>query len=278
MQPNFLVIGAMKCATTTVCDILRQHPQAFVSSPKELDFFSHQSVFDRGWDWYQSNFKAANGKRAVGEGSTSYTKQSLFPDTAERVARSLPDARLVYIVRHPLRRIESHLLHIASESKKATDINVAIAKWPEMIDISLYWKQISAYRRHYPDDRIHVIFLEELEKSPAAAIARCCAFLGIDPPVAAAHLHSNASEPYVLNERVADLINAAPALQKMINVQPAFLKRLAKTMLKPVEPRWSDQALAAVARQLEDDTAEFLSFYGKPKDYWPLTPLPAAVT
>ncbi len=74
VKPNFLVIGAMKCATTSLCDIFAQHPQMFVCTPKEPEFFCDDKVFARGWPWYESLFTAGTNKLAVGEGSTSYTK------------------------------------------------------------------------------------------------------------------------------------------------------------------------------------------------------------
>ncbi|MEX2430634.1 MAG: sulfotransferase, partial [Dehalococcoidia bacterium] len=111
VRPNFLVLGAMKSATTTLCELLATHPQAFVCEPKEPEFFCKDEVYSRGWPWYQSLFRSALHKKAVGEGSTSYTKKLLFPRTASRIAAHVPDARLIYIVRHPIERIESHWMH-----------------------------------------------------------------------------------------------------------------------------------------------------------------------
>src|SRR5262245_56221545 len=106
-KPNFLVIGAMKCATTSICDILSQHHQIFVTDPKEPDFFSDEKAYARGWSWYEALFRGSENRVAIGEGSTNYTKSKLHPQAAERIAHHLPDARLMYIARHPLKRIES---------------------------------------------------------------------------------------------------------------------------------------------------------------------------
>lgn len=159
MKQNFLLIGAMKCASTRMFDLLGRHPQVFVSSPKEPEFLCKDEVFARGWSWFESMFADADGKIAIGEGSTSYTKQMLFPRTAERIAAHLPDAKLLYIVRHPLDRILSHWLHLFADVRAMPPLAVALETWPDIVDTSLYWRQINAYRRYYPDDQIMVLFL-----------------------------------------------------------------------------------------------------------------------
>ena len=89
VKPDFVVIGAARCATTSLCRILRDHPAVFMSHPKEPHFFSRPDVFARGLEWYEALFDGACGMSVVGEGSTTYTKNSQFPNAAERLASSL---------------------------------------------------------------------------------------------------------------------------------------------------------------------------------------------
>ena len=79
MKPNFLVIGAMKCGTTSLCSLLGQHPDIFMSNPKETYFFSNDEVYQRGSSWYESIFLGSENKIAIGEGSTNYSKKYIFP-------------------------------------------------------------------------------------------------------------------------------------------------------------------------------------------------------
>lgn len=79
MTPNYLVIGASKCATSSLCANLGQHPDVFMTHPKEPSFFSHDPIYARGWDWYLSLFEDAGDVSARGEGSTSYTKAFAHP-------------------------------------------------------------------------------------------------------------------------------------------------------------------------------------------------------
>ena len=118
MKPSFLVIGAQKCATSSLCDMLGRHPDVFTPDPREPNFFSHADVWRQGWDWYESLFAGAEGVKAIGEGSTAYTMQARYPETAPRIARHLPEARLIYIVRDPLERMVSHWMHMRARGNR----------------------------------------------------------------------------------------------------------------------------------------------------------------
>jgi len=84
MLPNFLVIGAMKTGTSSLYRYVRDHPQIFITRPKELRFFG--SNWDRGPDWYEQLFDGAENAVAIGEASTEYSFYPYFPDVAARIA------------------------------------------------------------------------------------------------------------------------------------------------------------------------------------------------
>src|SRR5262245_51708602 len=94
-RPDFLFIGPDKCGSSWLFEVLRQHPLCFVPPAKDLYFFDR--YYARGWAWYERHFAAApTGCRARGELSHDY----LFsPLAAERIAASLPEVRLLTILR-----------------------------------------------------------------------------------------------------------------------------------------------------------------------------------
>jgi hypothetical protein len=106
-KPNFLLIGAQKSATTSISVMLSHHPNVFVVKGKEPHFFSENRQYARGWDWYMSLFSGYNGERAVIDASTSYSRANAFPNTISRIIKHVPDAKILYSVRHPLDRMES---------------------------------------------------------------------------------------------------------------------------------------------------------------------------
>ena len=58
-RPDFMVIGAMKCATSTLHEQLARQPGLFMSTPKEPNFFSDDDVHARGMAWYEALFADA---------------------------------------------------------------------------------------------------------------------------------------------------------------------------------------------------------------------------
>ncbi len=106
-KPNFLLIGAQKSATTSISVMLSHHPDVFVVKGKEPHFFSENRQYARGWDWYMSLFSGSNGERAIIDASTSYSRTNAFPNTISRIIKHVPDAKILYSVRHPLDRMES---------------------------------------------------------------------------------------------------------------------------------------------------------------------------
>jgi hypothetical protein len=183
VRPDFLVIGAPKCATTSLCFCLGLHPQVFVSRPKETFFFSHDEVWARGWGWYESLFAGSGGALARGEGTTVYAQTATYPKALPRIAEHLPHARILYIVREPYSRLESHWIELHSQGLTTLPFAEALRKEPELLDAARYGTQLEAYRAHFPDDRILVLFYEDYRERPHEVLERCFRFLGVDPGV-----------------------------------------------------------------------------------------------
>src|SRR3990172_8281786 len=110
MKPNYMVIGAAKCATTTICSLLRRHPDVFMVDCKEPQFFNQDEIFARGFEWYESLFDEAGRKKMRGEGSNASSMKEVYPQALPRIAAYAGDLKLIYCVRDPFERIESHWL------------------------------------------------------------------------------------------------------------------------------------------------------------------------
>ena len=110
-KPDFILIGAMKSATSTLHAQLAQQPGIFMSTPKEPNYFSDDQQYALGEDWYDNLFAAAKPGELCGESSTHYTKLPDYPHTIERMKKRLAAPRLVYVMRHPVDRLVSHYIH-----------------------------------------------------------------------------------------------------------------------------------------------------------------------
>jgi len=284
MLPNFIVIGAPKCGTTSICDLLSKHPDIFICSPKEPRFFSHDNIFSRGFQWYESLFKSAKGKKAIGEGSTSYSTSSRGRKSAERISDAIPDARIIYCVRNPIRRIESIWMqhhftigfngHGFNEGKVSQDFNADVVANPNFIDTSRYWERIDTYRKKFSDDRIFIVFLEDLKSDPHRVLSECFSFLEVDPNIKIL----DADRPRLVSKdrTIATPLGAAlkrlPGLKLLKNFLPNSILVALRLKEHPFKnrPRWNSKTYHHVIHRLDKDVFSFLSYCGKPTDFWKL--------
>lgn len=280
LRPDFLVIGAEKAGTTTLHELLDKHPDISMSDPKEPSFFCQEAIYDRGWDWYRQFFSTATG-RVLGEASPAYTIDVDFPGTADRIARDLPEAKLLYIVRDPIARIESAWMWYRAHGRHKLGQRVfpplerAVHEVAGLVEGSRYWHQLSLYRDHFPDDQIHVLFLEDLRRDPEGTLQAGFEFVGVDPAVAIedpAHV-ANESAGQRMDTDFVTRLRTIPALEALRHRSPAVLRRTAARMLKQKitgRPTWEPGTLARVETELRADAAALLDYAGKPADFWSL--------
>jgi hypothetical protein len=179
--PNLLVIGAQKAGTTSLHAYLDRHPEVDMARGKELDFFLPDRTWGNGVDWYASQFGDAPVR---GESSPNYTAWPLWEDVPARAAATVPDARLVYIVRDPLERIESHYLQRRELEGERRPIDEALGDLDDphntYVARSRYATQIERWLEHFGRDRLLVIAQEDLRDRRAGTMAEVFAFVGLE--------------------------------------------------------------------------------------------------
>jgi hypothetical protein len=182
--PNFLIIGAAKSGTTSLYEQLRGHPDVFMPPRrwKEPTFFSAEAEgrWSRGLDWYESLFRGHHGQRAVGEASTSYTKAPIYGDAAEKIAATLPGARLIYLVREPVAQMASHYRHMVMHDGLRSTFHEAAEDDDFLFDCACYAMQLDRYLQHLPMERIRVVPFERYAADPEGTARELCRFLEID--------------------------------------------------------------------------------------------------
>ncbi|MFL5822273.1 MAG: sulfotransferase family protein, partial [Solirubrobacteraceae bacterium] len=114
MLPTFLIIGAQKAASTALWRMLTEHPDVFIPEMKETDFLLGTDQSGRGRAWYESLYEAAGEARHRGDASPSYSMFPFFRGVPERAAELVPEARIIYIIRHPVKRMISHWMNATS--------------------------------------------------------------------------------------------------------------------------------------------------------------------
>jgi Sulfotransferase domain len=179
--PNFLIIGAMRGGTTSLWQYLRSHPQVFMPGEKEVHFFSREHVWSRGVEWYQSRFSEVPATAiAIGEASPSYTKHPHLPGVPARIASVVPEARLIYVIRHPIERMRSHYLHHVLAGDEHQGIEKALRPGSEYVDTSRYAMQVDNYLEHFRRDQLLLITSEDLRTERVSVLNLMYRFLEVE--------------------------------------------------------------------------------------------------
>jgi hypothetical protein len=177
--PNLIIVGGLKCGTTSIHHYLGLHPQIQMSKPKELNFFVEELNWDLGLDWYASRFDARFEVR--GESSPHYTNLPRFEGVAARIHEHCPDARLIYMVRDPIKRILSHWVHATGAGYETRELTATLSQ-PDSsyVHRSMYWMQLQPYLELFDRSQIELIAQEELQREREATMRRAFRFAGVE--------------------------------------------------------------------------------------------------
>jgi hypothetical protein len=235
--PNFLIAGMMKCGTTALAECLRRHPDVFMPAD-EVHFFNRDKFYARGIDLYRATFAEWRGERAIGEKTPGY---GFNPQVAARIAATLPDVKLIWILRAPTARAYSHYWFAAGQGWERLSFGDALAAEPRRLASTrapLYMKANHAYRtlgcyaqllQPFLDaiGRERQLFLryEDFAVAQEEFLARIYAFLDLDPhadfalpdkPVNATYRPYSIRLQWLVTRGLARLFPKAPRLHVQV--------------------------------------------------------------
>ena len=258
-----LIIGAMKCATTSLFSYLAEHPAIAPAKIKEPEFFSrnqgHRVQIARYQDLW--DFDPDRHRYAL-EASTGYTKWG-ERGAAERIHAYGLRPKLVYVVRDPFVRIESHynfMLQNPAWTRGITDEN--------LVQTSNYYLYVADYARVFGRENLLILDYEALSADPHGTVNRACDFLGLAPVavIADASARNVTALPKSFFER--RLRRLAPALGRGA---PEALKRpvrRALAALRPDKSRLTPAQRREIAATLAPDMARLGAEYGVDVARW----------
>lgn len=265
--PDFIIIGAAKAGTTSLYKVLSQHPDIFMSTPKEPEFFARDELYSQGIDSYARLFENADSRQLCGEASTLYSLSPLFPLTATRMRQHVPDVKLIYVLREPVARAYSYYLQQVKNRQNSTQDPVVHRSFEECLfphnypnraprdaffapfkdhlpdDPALflagsdYPTQIKAYLAHFNRSQMHFVLFENLMSKPAETLAQILTFLGVDPErmpsdqMARANISEDHFEKLRQTEAIKNVRSRLGPLYAPARLLPENLKNMAKSWL-----------------------------------------------
>lgn len=272
--PDFIIIGAPKAGTTSLCRAFATNEEVHVIREKEALFFD--KYYDRGTEWYADKFSNIPVERMAGEATPTYALGTNCHETAERIVNLIPTVKLIYCVREPIARIESHYLQDISNGIHTTSISDAINERSYLLETSRYHHVLTSYLRYFPQQQIHIVFIEELIANPEKIINECYRFLGVAETQEVSLQKLGAREDmqrypqFLKNLRRSEQLDwLRDQLPKPLRI--ALRKRLSTPLTaeeKKIE--WSPEVLKTVKEILSPDARSFLSAMNKDPKIWGL--------
>lgn len=201
--PNFFIVGAVKCGTTSLWEHLKGHPQIFFPTLKEPYFFQSKLPDPRitsklAYEYigqqekYLKLFSSARGYAAVGEASPTYLCDEEAP---RKIKEASPNARIIAILRDPILRAHSHFLMHRRAGKESIPnfydaLKADLAQLGQdsryfgnrlYVEMGLYYEQTKRYIDTFGRGRVSVLLLDDLSINPSGTMNRITEHLGIEP-------------------------------------------------------------------------------------------------
>ncbi len=259
-KPNLFIIGAAKCATSSLHTYLGQHPQIFMSPLKEPGFFAGdkedgaklrpftvngQTIYKpycNDLDSYLALFDGADGATYVGESSTAYSQLPVRSGVVDRIYSFNKNARIVYVLRDPIDRTISHYWwHVQHEGEKR-DLLSAIRENSHYCDVSYYAMQLRPYLDRFGAERVFWLTTESLASEPVQILKRLFAWLEIDETFTPAGINARSNEtPNVLNQPTSRILNRLRFSPAWERISP-WVPKLVRTSARRLSERKIDRA------------------------------------
>jgi len=186
--PTFLGIGSMRCGSTWLYQVLKCHPDIRMSDLKEVDYFFMPRMLEHDWRWYEELFRTDNGtkpKRIRGEISPRYARLKAWQ--VNRIARLLPDLRIILILRHPIERAWSQTLYDFGRLQ-GRDIRrvstIEIFRQLERARSKLssdYLRTVEIWSKAFGREALNIGFFDDLRDHPQLFIADILRHIGANP-------------------------------------------------------------------------------------------------
>jgi hypothetical protein len=277
---DFFVPGFSKCGTTTLFKVLNHHPEIFIPEFKEPNYFGN-SGGEKKMQWFDSLYSIAKTGLRKGDCSTFYSSICMEKSASREMFENNPDAKLIFIARDPIDRIESSFREMHNSAPKfglntPFHLDEALIQMPQIIGDTSYFSRIKLHRELFGKKNVLVLFFEEMKTDVTTVAERCYDFLGVGEHTFTMEMlpHMNRGEEKLYDSRLFRWIRCNPVfgtwLSKIsIPKQDSIATKLGmrKPFTRPIQ--WSQKATSLVKDLLGPDIDAFLDDLGETRSRWP---------
>ena len=183
MKPNFMIVGAPKSGTTSLQFYLSEHPEVFMSTPKEVNYFSHSEIEQEELYYkdfrietlseYEKLFDEVSNEKAIGEASVSYL---FYPKIPYKIKKTIPNAKIIILLRDPVSRSYSHYLMDERLGYVDVDFDRIIFNnskdkllslyYQQYVELGYYFQQVKRYLDVFGKENVGVYIFDDLTTNP----------------------------------------------------------------------------------------------------------------
>jgi len=289
-KPNFFIIGAPKCGTTSLARWLSEHPNIYMSPVKEPHFFNRDGLYStETLEEYETLFSQAGPEHiAIGEASTHYLYSR---EAVPRILDYNPGAKFIVCIRNPIEMAPS--LHaervwqgretvksfeeawrLQEERKQGRYIPRALRKDPERLQYGAYCRlgeQLVRLYSHVPKERVLVLVLDDIAENSLQEYKRILAFLDV-PYAGRAEFPVYNRRKSVRSAYFSYALTFIATIKRYLGVKKAFgIRRwVQKHINEPRRPREGlpSEFRAELAAYFEDDVCLLEQLLGRNFSRW----------
>ena len=173
--PNFLYVGPDKAGSSWLHEMLLKHPDVYLTPAKDLYYFDR--YYDRGLDWYTSQFRDARDEKVVGEVCQDYL---FHPEAADRIHDTLGPVKIMVSLRDPVERAWSSYLYMRKHGIGPDTFGEALESRPELLEHGRYATGLDRFLTKWPREQVHVALFDDLAADPQAFLDAVTDFLDVD--------------------------------------------------------------------------------------------------
>ncbi len=292
-KPNFYILGAAKAGTTTLYDLLKQHPEVFLSFDKEPMFFSRDDYYSRGLDWYLKTFYSHSEKFMVrGEASPHYLYWA--DKVSPRLARyyEQKNVKFIVILRNPITRAYSWYWNMVADRREDLPFmdalkmeNQRIKEKREELEFygsmqygylwgGSYATQIQSFLRFFSREQFLFLLQDDLKRDWEDVVLQICRFLGVSLEFDVLPRRSNAAG-LPRSRKMQEIIRTPSGFKNILKLLiPNQLRYQAKTFLLKTNkkkihyPEMSKPAYEFLVQYYQQEIMELSAILDRDLSFW----------
>ncbi|MGJ7093686.1 sulfotransferase family protein [Vibrio hannami] len=256
---NFAIVGAQKCGTTTLAKHLSALDSVSFCREKEPHFFSKSANWRQDFTEYQALYSQGENK-LYGEASTSYSFCDEYPDAIKNLYEHNPQMKLIYLIRDPVSRVESHYNHRLRNGRVSSNFIESVGTHPCFIERSLYSKQLAHIYYTFPREQVLVVLFDDLISDPYNTLERVCEFLELAAPKELDTTPQNVSD--------AKLKLKSPILKRAISALEFLPFSYKLSRFLPIKKKATAAEKQLLWQAFESDLEKLNQWFSLPIEQW----------